>query len=195
MIPDRIERKLIILLQRDGRAPLTFLGRELGMSHVGVKKRIEKLISKGLIKVRADLSSRGYVYAIVLSELEGYDYFKEVARRFRECPRLIFLAPLIGGMNYIAIMAFEDINVLEACMGSCIIRTLKGVRRSDVYVARDVIVPDFIPLNIVEPKKEEAPCGAKCSTCTLYLEGKCPACPATKYYRPKYGSSTSNSDR
>ncbi len=183
MITDRADRKLIELLQKDGRLPLVALSEELGMSHVGVRKRLRKLLSSGLVSVRALLNSRLFVYAVVIAELESYEYFMRIAEKLRNCPRLLFLAPLLGRLNYIAVMAFENIDVLEACMGSCVVRAMKGVRRSEVLVAREVVVPDYVLFKVVSEGSEKAPCGVDCSQCPLYSEGKCPACPATKYYR------------
>lgn len=183
MVIDELDRKLIELLQRDGRATLVELSKGLGISHVGVRKRLHKLLSSGLIKVTALLNSRLFVYAVVFAELESYCSFKEVAEKLKKCPRMLFLAPLIGGMNYVAVMAFESMDVLEACMSYCVVRTLKGVRRSEVLIAREVVVPEHVLIKVVSEGAEEAPCGANCSNCPLYREGKCPGCPATKNYR------------
>ncbi|OYT47980.1 MAG: AsnC family transcriptional regulator [Desulfurococcales archaeon ex4484_42] len=184
MIKDEVDRKLVKLLQKDGRASLVFLAKKLGMSHVGVKKRLEKLISSGDVRVSALLNSKDYVFAVIIAELESYEYFRDIAERFKDCPRLLFLAPLIGGMNYIAIMAFEDIDTLESCINECAIRALGGIRRSEVFIAKELVVPSHIHLRIADPVLDVAPCGFRCSECPLYREGKCPACPATKHYRP-----------
>jgi len=184
-LKDRKDRKLVELLQKDGRMPLTTLGKELGMSHVGIKKRLEKLSSKGMIRVSALINSKLFVYAIILAEMEDYDSLKEVAKRLGKCPRMLLLAPLIGGANFIAVMAFEDLNVLEACMGSCMVRTLKGIRRSEVMVSRGLMVPKYIYLPVSDPSGIKAPCGIYCPECSLYGEGKCLGCPSTKYYKLK----------
>ena len=183
LVVDELGRKLIELLQRNGRVTLVELSSELGMSHVGVRKRLQKLLSSGMVKVVALLNSRLFVYAVVFAELESYSSFKEIAEKLKDCPRMLFLAPLIGGMNYIAVMAFESMDVLEACMSYCVVRALKGIRRSEVLIAREAVVPKYIYFKVVSVGSEKAPCGVDCSQCSLYSEGKCPACPATKYYR------------
>jgi len=58
LVIDELDRKLIELLQRNGRATLVELSKELGISHVGVRKRLQELSSSGLIKVTALLNSR-----------------------------------------------------------------------------------------------------------------------------------------
>ena len=58
MVIDELDRKLIELLQRNWRATLVELSKELSISHVGVRKRLQELSSSGLIKVTALLNSR-----------------------------------------------------------------------------------------------------------------------------------------
>ncbi len=180
---DDVDKKLIKLLQEDGRKSLVSIGRDLGISHVSVKKRLEKLLSEGIISIEALIASKMFVYAIVIAELEGYEYFEEVKNRLEHCPRMIFLAPLIGGINLIAIMAFEDMNVLESCMTSCFLKSLKGVKRSEVLIARKLFVPTHISLKAKRMDREYTPCGTHCGSCILYKESKCPGCPATRYYK------------
>lgn len=178
------DKRIIEALQRDGRTSLTSISKELGISHVAVKKRIDKLEKEGVLKVKALLSSKLFVYAIILAELEGFEYINEVVSRLRECPRMVLLAPLLGGINFIAIMAFENEDVLESCMGSCIVRTMKGIRRSEVYIARDLAIPRYVLVRTSLKKAERAPCGVDCGKCPLYIANrKCLGCPATKYYR------------
>ncbi|HDD25899.1 MAG TPA: AsnC family transcriptional regulator [Acidilobales archaeon] len=189
---ERSDLRLIELLQEDGRKTLTSLGKELGISHVAVRKKLQKLMSEGISKVSALLNSKMFVYAIVITELESYTYFKNIAHKLKNCPRIVLLAPLIGGMGYIAVMAFENMDILESCMNICVVRTHKGIRRSEVLVSRELITPNYVPVKVVSKKGEAAPCGMLCGKCPLYKEGKCYACPATKYYRQEglIGTST-----
>lgn len=78
------DKRIIEALQRDGRTSLTSISKELGISHVAVKKRIDKLKKEGVLKVKALLSSKLFVCAIVLTELEGFKYINEVVSRLHE---------------------------------------------------------------------------------------------------------------
>ncbi|MFA5572259.1 MAG: winged helix-turn-helix transcriptional regulator, partial [Candidatus Bathyarchaeia archaeon] len=50
---DEIDRKIISQLQADGRATLNDMSRQIGFTSMGTKKRLERLIKKGIIKVTA----------------------------------------------------------------------------------------------------------------------------------------------
>ena len=51
---DNVDKKLISILMENGRTSLSEIGKHLGMSHVAVSKRLEKLVSKNLVKVTAE---------------------------------------------------------------------------------------------------------------------------------------------
>ncbi|RLG80839.1 MAG: hypothetical protein DRO09_02600, partial [Thermoprotei archaeon] len=75
-------------------------------------------------------------------------------------------------------------DVLESCMGSCIVRTMKGIRRSEVYIARDLAIPRYVLVRTPLKKVDRAPSGVDCGRCPLCIANrKCLGCPATKYYR------------
>ena len=40
---DNVDKKIISILQQDGRTALSLIGKKLGMSHVAVKKRLDNL--------------------------------------------------------------------------------------------------------------------------------------------------------
>ncbi|MFW9768445.1 MAG: AsnC family transcriptional regulator, partial [Candidatus Thorarchaeota archaeon] len=55
---DDVDKKLISILQEDGRKSLSDIGKELKMSHVAVSKRLDKLVKKEkLVKVTAGVHS------------------------------------------------------------------------------------------------------------------------------------------
>ena len=47
---DELDNKIIEILSRDSRTPFTEIAKELGLSDVAVKKRIEKLVESGVIE-------------------------------------------------------------------------------------------------------------------------------------------------
>ncbi len=47
---DSVDQKIIEILSRDSRTPFTEIAKELGLSDVAIKKRVEKLIETGVIE-------------------------------------------------------------------------------------------------------------------------------------------------
>lgn len=177
------EKRLIRLLQADGRASLSNLGRALGVSHVAVRNRIQSLRRRGLIRISAWInpSQLGLRHVIISIECVNREAEERIIRRFRDCPRLIFLSRNIGG-NLLAIMVAEDMGALEAITSECAMRTDEGVRRSDVVVGGDIVYPEHVPLR-VHVERSSPPCGIDCCSCRRYGEGSCPGCPASACYR------------
>ena len=182
---DEVDKKIISILQEDGRASLSSIGKELGMSHVAIIKRLKSL-SERLVKVSAGLNAEylGFRIAIVNAEVESSERLRELADRFSKCPRIVFLTTTTGAYNLMTIMVAEDADTLNAIVEVCSARAQKGIRRSEATIGEAPIIPKYLPIKIVAAKEDEdAPCGINCGKCLRYQEKKCLGCPATKYYR------------
>ncbi len=182
---DKVDRELISVLQEDGRLSLTQLGRRLRMSHVGVSRRLRRLIEEGVVKVQANLSHEALRMKLVavLLEVEGRKQLDEVCRRFSECPRMVLFSTLIGGLNLLALMVAEDESVLESITTTCAIRESPGIKRTEIYLMGEVLTPKFLPLKLAKRRKRQAPCGRICSACSRFETMRCLGCPAVEGYR------------
>jgi len=115
-------------------------------------------------------------------KLKGMTDF--LIEKFSKCPRIVFMTTTTGAYNLMTIMVAEDSDTLKAIIDVCSIRAQSGIRRSEVTIGDPPIIPKYLPIKIVADKTlEEAPCGINCGKCIRYKQGKCLACPATKYYR------------
>ena len=179
-------KKLVELLQADGRLSLTALGRALGISHVGVRKHLDKLLGSGLVRVSASISPRalGAQLLVFLCEAEHFR-LTNMLEVLRRCPRVAFLATLVGPYNLMAILVAEHPGVAKAVsLGVCGLRRMEGIRRSELYLVQDVLYPEGLPIKVsAEKEADETPCGLHCGSCDFYTSGECPACPATRWYK------------
>jgi len=182
---DEIDKKIISLLQKDGRASFSSMGKELGLSHVAIMNRLRNL-SERLIKVSAGLNAEylGFRVAIVNAEVETPERLRELVEIFSKCPRIVFLTTTTGVYNLMTIMIAEDADTLNAIVEVCSVRARKGIRRSEATIGEAPVVPKYMPIKIATAKvDDDAPCGINCGVCMRYQEKKCLGCPATKYYR------------
>jgi DNA-binding Lrp family transcriptional regulator len=182
---DDVDKKIISILQEDGRISLSEIGQRLGLSHVSVRKRLEKLC-KGLVKVSADLNAEqlDLRIAIVSAEVETHERLRELIDIFSKCPRTVFVTITTGAYNVMMTMVAEDADTLNAILEVCSIRAQKGIRRSEAIIGEAPVVPKYLPIKIIPNKEMKiAPCGIDCGKCLRYKNQKCLACPATKYYR------------
>jgi len=182
---DDVDKKIISILQEDGRTPLSEIGEKVGFSHVGVRRRLRNLCENS-VKVSAGLNAEqlGLRVAIVNAEVESPQRLRELVNVFSKCPRTIFVTTTTGAYNVMTIMVAEDADTLNAIIEVCSIRAQKGIRRSEATVGEAPIVPKYLPIKIVSNKEIEiAPCGITCGKCLRYKNQKCLGCPSTKYYR------------
>jgi len=178
--------KIVNILQDDGRIPISSIGKMLGVSHVAVLKRLKKIKDENILKISALINPKVLElrFATIFGDVQDYNSLQALLKTFEKCPRIIFLAPMIAGYNFIAIVAAEDQDVLENVVSICAIRNFKGIRRTEVYITSTPTIPKYIPIKVVvERSLEDAPCGMKCGRCIAYIEDKCIGCPSTKYYK------------
>ena len=53
---DDVDRKIISELLKDGRSSYVDLGKAIGYTIMGAKRRVQKMLSSGLIRVSADIN-------------------------------------------------------------------------------------------------------------------------------------------
>jgi len=189
---DELDRVLISLLQLDGRISLEEIGRRLGLTGMGVKKRLKKLLDEDLVKVTAavDVEKLGVKLFLVMVDIGSPPKRMEVLRLLSECPRIIYAFTLIGAYNVCFLLAAEDEYVLESILSyNCVLgRCQEDIRRLEVYSVAKSCIPQHVMLRIYLSRRglEETPCGVSCLACEGYERQGCLGCPATKSYRGSF---------
>ncbi len=185
---DDVDRKIISQLELDGRTTLEKLSKLTGLSSMGVKKRVDKLTEKGILKVSAliDGTKLDLHAAVVMVEIESSEAMQRLLERFRDCPRVVNIFTTLGGFNLIAIVVADDKDTLESIsVEKCSLRSSEGIRRSEFYPIGNIQYSQYLPIReyLVQKQKEQTPCNVDCKTCSRYNAKKCVGCPATIYYR------------
>lgn len=132
---DQIDRSVISLLNEDGRMPSAEIARRLGISARTVNYRIENLVKRGVITVRAVVNPKvlGFdVLADVLIETEP-GRLREVARAVAEFTQVSYVAGATGDRDVsIQIVAHSNeelFNFVTETLGN-----LPGVRRTQTHL-------------------------------------------------------------
>ena len=179
-------QKILSILTKDGRKNLTDIAHELGISHVAVKRHIDKLIESGILRIQGNINPDLLSLRLILVFMEIIDeeHMRDIINKFKGCPRMVLLARIMGGYNLIAILYAENDKVLECFCSICSIRTMPGIRRTEVYILSKLIKPEYLPIYYPLLKKSQnTPCGRSCRECIAYVENKCLGCPSTIYYK------------
>jgi len=185
---DDIDKKIISQLQADGRMTLHELAKCIGFTSMGTKKRLERLIKKGTIKVSALVNPNALKLhpAIVMLEMENAEATQELLNRFEQCPRIVQIFKTVGGYNLIALVVAETEETLESISTEkCSLRCSKGIRRSEFYPVSETYFSPFLQIReqLAHKEKKVAPCNVNCEPCNRYELQKCVGCPTTERYR------------
>lgn len=185
---DNVDRVIISALQQNGRITFEELAKLVGFSSMGVKKRVDKLLERGILKVSALLNIEELELhaAIVLIEIESSEALEKFLKRFQNCPRVVNIFTTLGGYNLIALVVAEDKDTLESIsIEKCSLRSSKGIRRSEFYPIGRVHYSPFLLMrkHLTHKERTTTPCKVDCRPCNRYEKGKCVGCPAATYYR------------
>jgi DNA-binding Lrp family transcriptional regulator len=187
---DEIDKKIVAKLQADGRTTLEELAKITEFTSMGTKKRLERLIKKGIIKISALVNPTALELhpAIVMLEMESAESMQELLDRFEECPRVVQIFKTVGGYNLIALVVAETKETLESIsMEKCSLRCSRGIRRSEFYPVSETYFSPFLQIreNLAQKKitKKVTPCNVECDPCNRYENQKCVGCPTTSHYK------------
>jgi DNA-binding Lrp family transcriptional regulator len=129
---DDIDRRLISLLRSDGRAPVTTLARQLGVTRATVNSRLDRLVESGVVlgftvRVRDDHGD-DEVRAVSLIEVQGRNT-TEVIKQLRGMPELQSLHTTNGGWDLVADIRCASLREFDEVLRQ--IRTCDGVINSE----------------------------------------------------------------
>lgn len=132
VVLDDLDRRLIALLRTDGRAPVTTLARQLGVTRATVNARLDRLVESGkvlgfTVRMRDDHGDDD-VRAVALIEVEGRST-NEVIKALRGVPEIQALHTTNGGWDLVAEMRCDSLLDFDAVLGR--IRSVEGVINSE----------------------------------------------------------------
>jgi len=182
---DELDKRIIENIQRNGRIALSRMSERVGVSHVAIKRRLDKLRKDDWINISSGLNVEklNLKLEMVTAEIENYARLNTLLDQFEKCPRTVYLSSF-GGSKIVAIVLGENLSTLESVLGNCYLRTKKGVRSSTIDIGNPPKYPKFLPIRIVAKKRRrKTPCGEECRKCSRFSEEKCVGCPSTKYYK------------
>jgi DNA-binding Lrp family transcriptional regulator len=129
---DELDRRLIALLRTDGRAPVTTLARQLGVTRATVNSRLDRLLESGRVLGFTIRTKDGHgdddVRAITLVEVEGRTT-NEVIRALRGLPEIQSLHTTNGGWDLVAEIRCDSLIAFDRILGQ--IRSVEGVINSE----------------------------------------------------------------
>ncbi|NMH65981.1 Lrp/AsnC family transcriptional regulator [Shewanella salipaludis] len=139
-IYDSLDRELIAILRKDGRAPIAKLAEILKVSRGTVQNRLDRLISSGAIlgftiRAREDIDE-SIIRAIMLIEVIGRST-SQVINQLRGIPELHKLHTTNGAWDLVAEIQTASLNEFDRVLRQ--VRTIEGVLNSETSLLLSTI--------------------------------------------------------
>jgi Lrp/AsnC family transcriptional regulator for asnA, asnC and gidA len=107
---DDCDRSIIRLLQRDGRASNTEIGRALGLTETTIRKRVARLVSEGLISIVAVPTPQavGMTTSAIIGISVQLQHLHEVSDQLVSLPEVRYVGASTGRYDLIIEAFFAD---------------------------------------------------------------------------------------
>jgi Lrp/AsnC family transcriptional regulator, regulator for asnA, asnC and gidA len=139
VIMDELDRKIITILQEDGRASNAQIARRVGVSEGTVRRRLKRLIEEGYIRVVAlpQPEKMGYATEAVIGVQVEPDKLEEVGERLAQVKAVQWAAVTTGVFDvllWVTVPSAKELgDLLQTEIG-----VVPGVRRTETFVALSV---------------------------------------------------------
>ncbi|MCC6790203.1 MAG: Lrp/AsnC family transcriptional regulator [Thermomicrobiales bacterium] len=135
---DRVDRRLLMELQRDDRVSYADLGREVGLSISGVNARLKKLIAAGLVRrfaAQLDPAVAGLdLCAFVQVVLDRPEHDAPFIAAVQAIPAILECHHVTGDFSYLLKVRVRNTAELERLL-SAQVKQLPGVNRTHTLIA------------------------------------------------------------
>lgn len=149
---DRIDRRILLLLQQDGRITTTDLAEKVGLSPTAVAERVKRLTRDGVIRGYAAKLDPGrigrglLVFVEIHLERIAPDIFDTFQRAVQRAPEVLECHMVAGGFDYLIKARVADMAAYRTFLADVVL-ALPGVRETRTYaVMEEVKETTVLPL-------------------------------------------------
>lgn len=148
MILDEIDRRILRILQKDGRITNVELSRLVNLSPAATLERVRKLeqgevIRSYMARLDPETVNLGLlVFVQVTLDRTSADIFDSFAKAVRAIPQVSECYMVAGGFDYLVKARVRDMNAYRAFLGKTLTR-LPGVRQTHTYTVMEEVKSDL----------------------------------------------------
>src|SRR5690349_12094075 len=131
---DAVSKRIVELLQDDGRQPFVTIAREVGLSEAAVRQRVQKLIDADVMQIVAvtDPLQVGFSRQAMIGIRVAGDVAR-VADALCELTEVSYVVTTAGSFDLLVeVVCEDDDHLLDLLMGR--IRRLDGVTSTETFV-------------------------------------------------------------
>ena len=121
MLIDKIDSKIIEILEVDGRTPNAYIAKKIGVSEGTIRRRLKKLISSDYLQVNgiANLSKIGLESQAIVGIKAEADKIEDIIDQLSKFQEVKWLSEVTGQYDVFCWVALGTPNVLKYC---CMLR-------------------------------------------------------------------------
>ena len=141
---DDTDRKLLQLLQKDGRMSNVDLARQANLSQAATHERVRRLVAEGVIEGfsarlnAAKLDRPLLMFVEVTLDGTSEDIFDRFAAAVRRTPEVVECHMLAGGFDYLVKVRVRDMAAYRKFLSATLVR-LPGVRQTHTYAVMEEV--------------------------------------------------------
>ncbi len=149
---DRIDRRILDFLQREGRLPITELATRVGLSASPCAERVKRLERSGVItgyhaRVSASAVDKSLlVYVEIKLAAKGADVFDAVRDELLQMPEVLECHLISGDFDYLLKFRLRDIREYRSLLGSVLKRLPVAAESRSSIVMEEIKESLVLPL-------------------------------------------------
>ena len=134
---DDIDRRLLKMLQEDGRTSYAELGKAVGLAVSSVNERVRKLADRGVITgVHARVAPEALQLDLLAFVSVGWSdpaVEPQFLARIAEEPAVLECHHVTGSWNYLLKVRLRNTRMLEAFLGE-VVKSVEGIQRTETLI-------------------------------------------------------------
>lgn len=144
---DRTDRRILAVLQEDGRISAVDLAERIGLSPTATGERLRRLQKEGVIEgfsARLNPAAVGLgllVFVEVSLDKTTPDVFERFAEAVRRAPEVLECHMVAGGFDYLVKTRVSDMSAYRRFLGEGLL-ALPGVRETRTYAVMEEVKTD-----------------------------------------------------
>lgn len=117
---DRIDKRILTILQQDSTVPVAEIGRRVGLSTTPCWRRIQKLEEDGVIRKRVAVlapeavNARVTVFVSIRTSEHNAEWLKRFSEVTEQFPEVVELYRMSGEVDYLMRVVVPDIDAYDA---------------------------------------------------------------------------------
>lgn len=150
--PDLIDRKILDLLQRDGRLPMTELAARVGLSATPCTERVKRLEREGVItgyhaRVNPHALGRSLlVFVEIKMSIKSGDVFDRVRKELLFVPEVMECHLVSGDFDYLLKARISEMGEYRRLLGNILLKLPAAVESRSYVVMEELKETLFVPV-------------------------------------------------